>query len=160
MLSNSGAGEDSWESLGQQESRRVNLQGNQPWIFIGRTDAEAEIPVLWPPHAKSWLIGKDPDAGGIGGRRRRGWQRMWWLDGHLTDSMDVSLSELQELVMHREAWRAVIHGVAKSRTRLSDWTELNWPSCVICLKVQKHQCLHTIYMQDGSFWSTVDLSPW
>ena len=73
--------------------------------------------------------------GGIGGRRRRGRQRMTWLDG-ITDSMDVSLSELRELVMDREAWRAAIHGVAKSRTRLSDWTELNWSWCRPSLMAQ------------------------
>ena len=88
-------------------------------VFIGRTDAKAETPILWPPHVKSWLIGIDPDA-----RREWGQEEKGTTEDEITDSMDMSLSELRELVMNREAWRAVIHGVAKSWTRLSDWTEL------------------------------------
>ena len=105
-----------------KQIKPANPKGNQSWIFIGRTDAEAEAPMLWPPDVRSWLTGKDPVAGKDWRQEEKGWQSMRWLDG-IIDSTDMSFSKLWEIVKNREAWHAAGHGVTKSQTWLSNWTE-------------------------------------
>ena len=128
ILLNCGVGQDSWEFLGLQETKPVDPKGNQSWIFIGRTDAEAEAPILWPHDMNRQLTGKDPTHW----KRPWCWERLkvgeegddrgWegWIA--IPNSVDMSLSELREIVKDREAWHSVVHRVAKSQTGLSNWT--------------------------------------
>ena len=123
MLLNCGVGEDSCESLDCEEIQPVSPKGNQSWIFIERTDAEAETPILWPPDVKNWLLGKDPDAGKDWRQKEMettedemiGWHHR--LDGR-------EFEKAPGVVMDREAWHAAVHGVTESWTWLSDWMEL------------------------------------
>ena len=131
MLLHCGVGGNSWVPLDCRETKPVNRKRNQPWIFIGRTDAGGEAPILWPTDTKrSFSLEKTLMLGRIEGRRRRGRQRMRWLDG-ITDSMDMSLSKLWEIVKDREAW----HAVVREGPQRSDMTELlnniRFPSSIL-----------------------------
>ena len=108
-----------------KEIQRIHPKGNQPWVFIGRTDAETETPILWSPNERADSLEKILRLEKIEGKRKRGRQRIKWLDG-ITDSIKMSLRKLQEMVKDRETLCAAVHGVMKSQTPLSDWTELGW----------------------------------
>ena len=131
-------------SLDYKEIQPVDPKGNQLWIFTGRTDAEAEALILWPPDVKSWLIGKDPDAGKDWGQEEKGWQRMTWLD-ITTDSMNMNLNKLQEIVEDRRAWCAAVHGVAECRKRLSDWIKIATFEVIYSVSVTGVCALHWLY---------------
>ena len=131
MLLDCSAGKILESPLDSKEIKPVNPKGNQPWIFTGRTDAEAEAPTLWPPDMKSRFPEKYPDAGKYWRQEGKRVTKDEMVDG-ITDSIDMNLSKLWETVKHREAWRAAIHGVSKSQTWLSDWTTVGKRGLLAC----------------------------
>ena len=135
-----------------KEVQPVHPKGNQSWIFIRRIDAEAEVPVLWPPDAKSRLIRNTLMLGNIESRRRRRRQRRRWLDG-ITDSMDMSLSMLRKLVKDREARHAAVHGVTNSRTQLRDWSTTT--NDLVILNCFSYMCWQFV----NHLWRSVHSSP-
>ena len=128
---------------------------SKSWIFIGMTDAKAEAPILWPPDAKNCLTGKTLMLGKIEGRR--GWQRLIEEGDGITDWMDMSLSNLQEMVKDREAWCAAVHGVAKDQKRLSDWTELIISKILFTASVSQQRSSFTLLQTVRVKWKLLKM---
>ena len=118
--------------MDSKEIKPVNPKGNQPWIYIGRTDAEAETPILWPSDAKSWLTGKDPDAENERKQEKKGETEDEMVEWH-HELNAHEFEQLQEIVKDREAWHVAVHGVAKNRIQLGNWTTKMWneQNCVV-----------------------------
>ena len=154
MFLNCGVGENAWESLGQQGNPTSPSWRKSVWIFFGRTDVEAESPILWPPGVKTWVIWKDPDAGKDWRREEKGTtedEMVGWhhqLDGH-------EFEWLWELVIDREAWRAAVYGVTNSWTRLNDWTELALMTISFCLS-EKFFVSPSILNDNLAEWNVLD----